>query len=115
MAKQGAALQTYNNELVKCLEQLCERRKGLQGEIDAEEQTKSVLEAEMRKITSKLDKVNESLAAKLEKRDRYDKTITESEQAYLKILESSQVLLNVVQKDTKKLNLNDDSAAGNRK
>jgi hypothetical protein len=30
MAKQGAALQTYNNELVKSLEELCQRRHALQ-------------------------------------------------------------------------------------
>lgn len=29
MASQGATLQTYNNELVKCLEELREKREGL--------------------------------------------------------------------------------------
>ena len=33
MAKQGAALQTYNNELVKSLEELCQRRHALQVDI----------------------------------------------------------------------------------
>ena len=32
-AKQGAALQSYNNELVKGLEELCERRSKLQADI----------------------------------------------------------------------------------
>ena len=32
-AKQGAALQSYNNELVKGLEELCERRYMLQADI----------------------------------------------------------------------------------
>ena len=36
MAQQGAALQNYNNELVKCLEDLCQRRQRLQKEIDQE-------------------------------------------------------------------------------
>ena len=30
MARQGAALQNYNNELVKSLEELCQRRHNLQ-------------------------------------------------------------------------------------
>ena len=30
MARQGAALQNYNNELVKSLEELCQRRHTLQ-------------------------------------------------------------------------------------
>ena len=33
MAEQGAALQSYNNELVKCLDELCEKRNILQKEI----------------------------------------------------------------------------------
>ena len=92
---------------LQCLEQLCEKRKELQDEINQEEHTKAHLEAELRKAQSKLDKVNADLTAKLEKRDKYDKIINDSEQAYLKILESSQVLLNVVQKDFKKLETGD--------
>jgi len=34
MARQGAALQNYNNELVKSLEELCQRRHNLQVKIE---------------------------------------------------------------------------------
>ena len=34
MAQQGAALQNYNNELVKVLDELCERRQRLQKDIE---------------------------------------------------------------------------------
>lgn len=107
MAQQGAALQTYNNELVKCLEELCERRNDLQNDIQKDEQDKAQLERQLQSLQQQLDKVNKSLAEKLETRDKYDKTITESEKAYLKILESSQVLLNVVKKDAKDLQKSD--------
>ena len=36
MAQQGAALQNYNNELVKCLEDLCQHRQRLKKEIGQE-------------------------------------------------------------------------------
>ena len=103
MTQQGAALQTYNNELVKCLEELCERRNSLQKEINREEQQKQALEGQLSELQAKLAEVDASLSAKLETRERYDRTISESEQAYVKILESSQVLLNVVKKDARML------------
>lgn len=111
MAQQGAALQTYNNELVKCLEELCERRNDLQKDIQKDEQDKVQLERQLQNVQHQLDKVNRSLSEKLETREKYDKTITESEKAYLKILESSQVLLNVVKKDVKDLQKSETASA----
>jgi len=49
-AKQGAALQNYNNELVKCLEDLCERRAKLQADICQDEREKQSLEAQMNQV-----------------------------------------------------------------
>ena len=46
MTQQGAALQTYNNELVKSLEELKARRAGLQQQIEAESLEKKKLESE---------------------------------------------------------------------
>ena len=46
MTQQGAALQTYNNELVKSLEELKARRAALQQQIEAESLEKRKLEAE---------------------------------------------------------------------
>ena len=96
MAQQGAALQTYNNELVKSMEELLQRRAVLQSQIEAETKEKSRLESEKSKIEESLGVVNHSLETKLGTRSEYDKVIQEAEQAYLKILESSQLLLNVV-------------------
>ena len=55
MAEQGAALQSYNNELVKCLDELCEKRTILQKEIDKEEQDKFVLETQMKSIQDSME------------------------------------------------------------
>jgi len=104
MAQQGAALQTYNNELVKSMEELLQRRAVLQSQIEAETKEKSRLESEKLKIEESLGVVNHSLEKKLGTRSEYDKVIQEAEQAYLKILESSQLLLNVVKSRSSDLN-----------
>ena len=113
MSQQGAALQNYNNELVKCtlfsllhrwtllvslspgIEDLCAKRDELQRVILTEEEDKHKLENEIRLASEKLAKVNESLAKKITARTEFDRTISETEAAYMKILESSQTLLNV--------------------
>jgi len=41
MAQQGASLQNYNNELVKCLEDLREKREAINREIAREEDDKN--------------------------------------------------------------------------
>ena len=71
MAEQGAALQTYNNELVKCLEELCERRTLLQKDIDKDEQEKLVLESQLKGIQEKLSRVNTRLSDKLTTKTEY--------------------------------------------
>ena len=113
MAQQGAALQTYNNELVKSMEELMQRRGALQTQIEAETAEKTRLETEKARIEERLGVVDNSLQKKLGTRAEYDRVIQEAEQvkkidvrsflylyfdwqAYLKILESSQLLLNVV-------------------
>lgn len=105
MAQQGAALQTYNNELVRCLEELCARRQSLQADIDTEQQEKTQLETERARIEERLQVVDATLSTKLASRAEYDRIIAESEQAYLKILESSQLLVNLVK--TKSQDLHD--------
>ena len=51
-------------------------------------------------LTDRLSKINESLARKVQARNEYDKTIQETEAAYMKILESSQTLLHVLKRET---------------
>merc|ERR1712000_695704 len=96
MASQGATLQNYNNELVKCIEDLREKREEVNRLILKEEEEKAKIQKDLSVLTDRLAKINESLARKSESRNQYDKTIQETEAAYMKILESSQTLLHVL-------------------
>ncbi|GCB72578.1 microtubule nucleation factor SSNA1 [Scyliorhinus torazame] len=104
MSQQGAALQSYNNELVKCIEDLCTKREELNQQILQEEEEKNKLQNDIRILTEKLAKVNEGLARKMATRNEFDRTIAETEAAYMKILESSQTLLTVLKREAGTLN-----------
>jgi Sjoegren syndrome nuclear autoantigen 1 len=100
MAQQGATLQNYNNELVKCIEDLREKREEVNRQILKEEEEKAKIQKDLSLLTDRLSKINESLARKVQARNEYDKTIQETEAAYMKILESSQTLLHVLKRET---------------
>ncbi|GCC36551.1 microtubule nucleation factor SSNA1 [Chiloscyllium punctatum] len=110
MSQQGAALQSYNNELVKCIEDLCTKREELNQQILQEEEEKNKLQNDIRILTEKLAKVNESLARKMATRNEFDRTIAETEAAYMKILESSQTLLTILKREAGTLNQVHESA-----
>lgn len=80
------------------IEDLCGKRDELQRQILIEEEDKHKLENEIRLASEKLAKINENLAKKITARTEFDRTISETEAAYMKILESSQTLLNVMTK-----------------
>ena len=69
-------------------------------QIVAEEKKKADIQRKLEKLTSQLQRVNESLAQKAAARNEYDVTIQETEAAYMKILESSQTLLHVLKRET---------------
>merc|ERR1712137_1175433 len=100
MAHQGATLQNYNNELVKCLEDLREKREALNKTILKEEKQKADIQRKLSQLTEQLHRINDSLAAKTRARNDYDTTIQETEAAYMKILESSQTLLHVLKRES---------------
>lgn len=112
MASQGATLQNYNAELVKCIEELREKREEVDRQIRVEEEDKSKVQREIAALTERLQKLNgmfffelflhykESLTRKTQARSEYDKTIQETEAAYMKILESSQTLLHVLKRES---------------
>eukprot|EP00879_Flechtneria_rotunda_P008164 GHRR01008552.1.p2 GENE.GHRR01008552.1~~GHRR01008552.1.p2 ORF type:complete len:112 (+),score=38.98 GHRR01008552.1:550-885(+) len=100
MAAQGAALQNHNNELVKCIEDLREKREGILKHIQDEENEKQKIQQELAALTQRLSRINESLARKIDTKNEYDKVIVETEAAYLKILESSQTLLPVLKRES---------------
>lgn len=99
MSQQGATLHNYNNELVKCIEDLRKKRKEVNKQIQQEEEEKSKIQKDLSILTDRLTKINDSLEAKTMERSEYDSTIEETESAYMKILESSQTLLHVLKSD----------------
>jgi Sjoegren syndrome nuclear autoantigen 1 len=111
MAQQGASLQNYNNELVKCIEDLREKREEINRQILKEEEEKGKIQRDLSILTDRLSKVNESLARKVQARNEYDRTIQETESAYMKILESSQTLLQVLKRESVNLTKKKQSSA----
>ncbi len=103
MAERGATLQTYNNELVQCIEELRERREEVNQQIIKEEEEQAKIKNDIRILQERLTRVNESLTRKIAARNEYDKTVQETEAAYMKILESSQTLLHVLKRETVQL------------
>ncbi|KAF5909448.1 Sjoegren syndrome nuclear autoantigen 1, partial [Clarias magur] len=84
MTQQGAVLRTYNNELVKCIEELIFQREELNRQIQQEEEEKSGLQHDIRLLTEKLNRVSESLDCHLTSWKEIDQTIAETEAAYMK-------------------------------
>uniref|UniRef100_G1N493 Sjogren syndrome nuclear autoantigen 1 n=1 Tax=Meleagris gallopavo TaxID=9103 RepID=G1N493_MELGA len=99
MTQQGAVLQGYNNELVKCIEDLCMQKEELNKQIQQAEEEKSKLQHEIQVLNEQLECVCENLAQKVASRNELDKILAETEAAYMKILDSSRTLLNVLKKE----------------
>ena len=100
MAQQGASLQNYNNELVKCIEDLREKREEVNRVIMKEEEEKAKIQKDLSILTDRLSRINENLSRRVQARNEYDRTIQETEAAYMKILESSQTLLHVLKRES---------------
>mmetsp|Transcript_19430 Transcript_19430/g.31463 ORF Transcript_19430/g.31463 Transcript_19430/m.31463 type:complete len:117 (-) Transcript_19430:347-697(-) len=100
MASQGAALQNHNTELVKCIEDLRDKREEINKQIIKEEDEKMKVQNDLTVLSKRLTTLNDSIARKVTARTDYDKTIQETEAAYLKILESSQTLLTVLKRES---------------
>ena len=100
MSDKGATLQTYNNELVKCIEDLRAKREEVNRQILKEEEEKARIQKDISTLTARLQKLNESITRKTQARNEYDKSIQETEAAYMKILESSQTLLHVLKRES---------------
>lgn len=73
-----------------------------------------MLEKDLAEVKEKLSAVCQDLNERLNKKAYYDEAIENSESAYMKILESSQALLNVVRQDAFALDSSDHSVNVNR-
>ena len=103
MTQEGAALQNYNNELVKYLKDLKEKREEINQQILKEEAEKAKIQKDLSILTDRLSKINERLAQEMLARNEYDTTIQETRATYTKILESSQTLLHTLKSDSASL------------
>jgi Sjoegren syndrome nuclear autoantigen 1 len=86
--------------LVKCIEDLREKREEINRQILKDEEDKAKIQRDLSVLTDRLSKINENLSRKVQARNEYDRTIQETEGAYMKILESSQTLLQVLKRET---------------
>ncbi|KAJ8977510.1 hypothetical protein NQ317_017128 [Molorchus minor] len=82
MSEHGAALQTYNQELVKCLEELKFKRNEIIDTIYKEEAEKAVLEKNLETLQNRLALLNKSLEHYRHIYESYDKTITDTENGF---------------------------------
>ena len=101
--QQQSSFQDYNGNLMACLQELRTKRDNLVREMNQAEREKVAIQQELAVLTDKLHKINESLQQKMKSKADYDKTITETESAYLKIMESSSTLLHVLKRETQNL------------
>ena len=83
----NASLHSYNSDLVKCLQDLREKREIVHKEIISEEREKARVQKHLADLTEQLQRLNDSISRKTQSRNDYDKTIHETEAAYMKVLD----------------------------
>ncbi|KAJ8679468.1 hypothetical protein QAD02_015255 [Eretmocerus hayati] len=64
-----------------------------------EEAERSRLQLELERLNARMGELSESLGKKAAARAEYERTIQETESAFVKILESSQMLLSMVKRE----------------
>jgi len=99
----GSSLQEYNAELVSCIDDLRDRREELNRDLLHEEEHRAQVQQDLATLMNRLATINESLSQKIHARNQYDRTIQETEGAFMKILENSESLLQTLKKETKEL------------
>ena len=72
--------------LLPGIEDLCAKRDELHKVILEEEEEKRKIQNDVRILTERLAKINQSLSNKVASRNEFDKTIAETEAAYMKVL-----------------------------
>ena len=97
-------MQRYNSELTRYIDNIRVGRDELHDEITKDEEEKQAVETEIASLTERLQQLSDALVRKYEAREEFDRTISETEQAFMKILESSQTLLHVLKKEDTALN-----------
>ena len=86
------------------IESLREKRDEVNRSLMRQEEEKGRLQQQLRTIKARLDEIGGGMAEESAYRDELDTTIRESESALMKIMESSQTLLSVVQREQHAMN-----------
>ena len=89
--------------MTKFIENIRENRDDLHEEVIQDEQEKHEIEQQIMGLNERLVLLSEALVKKYEAREEFDRTISETEQAFMRILESSQTLLHVLKKEDSQL------------
>ncbi|KAJ3366150.1 hypothetical protein GGF32_006599 [Allomyces javanicus] len=108
MTAQAAALQAFNMELVKTVEQLRSTLASVTATIHTEQQLRDQTQAEMDRLSRDLQQRDENLATLRTHHDEIAGALSKAEEAYTQIVESSQALLTSVKRDAEHI------AAGQR-
>jgi Sjoegren syndrome nuclear autoantigen 1 len=103
MSKQGEVLVSYNNQLVKCIDEMREKMDTVTKKITKLEEEKSKITENITSLTQQLATVEQTLVKNMNAKEKYAQTIQETEAAYMKILESSQTLLHVLKREQTKI------------
>ena len=93
----------YNQNLMDMLTNLRGKREAVNAKIVNGEEEKSKITKDLEILSERLSKVNNILEEDIKHRAEYDKTIRETEAAYMKILESSRTLIDVLNRETTNL------------
>jgi len=94
MSSHGAALQSYNNDMVKAIEQLVTKRDALDRDIQSDRQKKSDLEKQLNGLKSQLKDLKSRIETKENEKQSMEATLVNAEKAYTQILSTTQTLLN---------------------
>ena len=81
---------------MKCIDDLREKREEVNRQILASEEEKAKIQKDLSILTERLQKINENLVRKTQARNEYDKTIQETEAAYMKARIVCQIVSSIV-------------------
>ncbi|KCV67708.1 hypothetical protein H696_05816 [Fonticula alba] len=96
----GKSLSQNNNELIQCIVHLRQKRDILHAQILEEDALRMQIDQELRNVAARLEALTSSLEKKRARQGALDQAIAEAEDAYSKLVQSSQVLLNYVKRES---------------
>lgn len=95
-----AVLQKYSLELLACIDEMRYKRDALHKQIQKDTVEKTKLQEDLKKLSDKLMKVNETICDKMVARSRFDQCITEAEDALKNLAVNSDNLVKFMKKVT---------------